>query len=67
MLVGIELDEPRAGMAVKVAQASGFIINAANPTTIRLAPPLILTGEQADAFTAALPGIISRSYSEGEL
>ena len=67
LLVGIEIDEPRAGMAVKVAQASGFIINAANPTTIRIAPPLILTGEQADAFTAALPGIISRSYNEGEL
>jgi acetylornithine aminotransferase len=28
------------------------------PTTIRLAPPLILTAEQADAFAAALPAIL---------
>lgn len=67
LLIGIELDEPRAGMAVKVAQEHGFIINAANPNTIRLAPPLILTGEQADTFTEALPGIIAKSYSEGDL
>ena len=33
-------------------------MNAVRPTTIRLAPPLILTDEQADSFTAALPSLL---------
>ena len=30
------------------------------PEVLRLAPPLILTTEQADSFVAALPGILRR-------
>lgn len=43
---------------VTAALDAGFIINSPGPRTIRLAPPLILTTEQADRFLAALPGII---------
>jgi acetylornithine aminotransferase len=32
-----------------------------SPTAIRLAPPLILTAEQADAFVEALPAAIDRA------
>ena len=33
---------------------AGFLVNPVQPDVIRLAPPLILTAEQADAFLAAL-------------
>ena len=37
---------------------AGFIVNSPGPRTIRLAPPLILTTEQADLFLAALPALL---------
>ena len=46
---------PAAALA---AREAGFIINAPAPDVLRLAPPLILTQEQADSFVAALPGIL---------
>ena len=52
---------PRAGDAAEVAAAAqdaGFIVNAPTPTAIRLAPPLVLTEDDADAFLAAWPGIL---------
>ncbi len=39
-------------------RAAGFLVNAVQPNAIRLAPPLVLTVEQADLFLAALPGIL---------
>lgn len=58
LLIGIELKEPIAQAAVEWAQQLGFIINAANPSTIRLAPPLIITKTEASRFTKALPAIL---------
>ncbi|MDO5034226.1 MAG: acetylornithine transaminase [Actinomycetaceae bacterium] len=66
LLIGIELDQPLAAKALKVALQEGFIVNAANPSTIRLAPPLIITAEQAGEFTDALWGILAKTYEEGE-
>jgi acetylornithine aminotransferase len=40
------------------ARAAGFLINAAAPDVIRLAPPLIITEHQINAFVTALPGIL---------
>ena len=40
------------------ARQAGFLVNAVQPDAIRVAPPLILSADQADAFTAALPGIL---------
>ena len=40
------------------ARDAGFIVNPVAPDALRLAPPLILTQEQADTFVAALPGIL---------
>ena len=37
---------------------AGFIVNSPGPRTIRLAPPLILTAEQADSFIQALPTLL---------
>lgn len=58
LLLGIQLDADIAADVVTAARGRGFIINAANPSTIRLAPPYILTAAQADSFTQALPGLL---------
>ncbi len=58
LLIGIGLAEPVAGDLVRAALAAGLIINAPNPHTIRLAPPLTIgDAEQRDfdeRFRAAL-------------
>jgi acetylornithine/N-succinyldiaminopimelate aminotransferase len=55
LLLGIVLNEPVAGDVAARLVHNGFITNAVQPDAIRLAPPLILTADQADAFLAALP------------
>jgi acetylornithine aminotransferase len=52
LLIGIGLTEPIAGRVVKEALALGLIVNAANDTSIRIAPPLIVTDAEIDEFTA---------------
>ncbi|GAA1823153.1 acetylornithine transaminase [Luedemannella flava] len=58
LLLGIVLREPVAPAVVAALAAAGFLANAAQPDVIRLAPPLIITAEQADAFLAALPAAL---------
>ena len=57
--VGIALAEPLAAAAEQAARDAGFLVNAAAPDVLRLAPPLVVTGEQLDAFVSALPGVLS--------
>ena len=38
--------------------------NAVKPDALRLAPPLILTAEQASTFVAALPAALDLAQSE---
>ena len=48
-----------AAKAVETAaRDAGFLVNAAAPDVIRLAPPLVITDAQIDAFLAALPAIL---------
>ncbi|MCW2801184.1 MAG: acetylornithine transaminase [Aeromicrobium sp.] len=47
LLVGIVLSEPVAADIAKSALAAGLIINAPTPDRIRLAPPLVLTEDEA--------------------
>jgi acetylornithine aminotransferase len=54
----LELSEARAPQAELAAREAGFLVNAVRPTTIRLAPPLVLTADEADEFSAALPAIL---------
>ena len=56
--LGIELTEPVAGAAEAAAREDGFLVNAPAPDVLRLAPPLVLTANQVDAFVAALPGVL---------
>jgi acetylornithine aminotransferase len=58
LLWGVVLSAPRAKAAEAAARDAGFLINAAAPDVIRLAPPLIITEAQIDEFVGALPGIL---------
>jgi acetylornithine/N-succinyldiaminopimelate aminotransferase len=42
----------------------GFIINNPTPHRIRLAPPLVLTDDDATAFLAAWPAILDEAMGE---
>lgn len=50
LLIGIELVEPIAKQVATALLDAGVIVNAANPTAIRIAPPLIVTTVQIDKF-----------------
>lgn len=52
LLLGVALREPRAGELTAAALAEGLIVNAANPSTIRLAPPLNIDSADIAEFTA---------------
>ena len=59
LLLGIVLRAPAAASLAGVLRDAGFLTNPAQPDVLRLAPPLILTAEQADAFLAALPAALA--------
>ncbi|MBB0243339.1 acetylornithine transaminase [Streptomyces alkaliphilus] len=58
LLLGIVLRHPVAAKAQERAREAGFLINAVAPDVIRLAPPLVVTDDEIDALTAALPAIL---------
>lgn len=61
LLCGVVLTAPRAKDAEAAAREAGFLVNAAAPDVIRLAPPLIITEAQLDGFVTALPGILDEA------
>ncbi|MFJ2402702.1 acetylornithine transaminase [Streptomyces xanthochromogenes] len=62
LLLGIALGEPVAARVQRAAQDAGFLVNAAGPGVVRLAPALNVPEERADALVAALPAILDASY-----
>ncbi len=56
--LGIVLAAPVAAAAEAAAREAGFLVNAAAPDVLRLAPPLVVTRAQLDAFADALPGVL---------
>jgi len=61
LLIGVDLDDGSGSPArqlMQAAQAAGFIVNDCTPTRVRLAPPLVLTSDQADTWLAALPRLL---------
>ncbi|MER7890186.1 acetylornithine transaminase [Micromonospora sp. NPDC094482] len=58
LLLGVVLTEPVAPALGEALRAAGFLVNPVQPGVLRLAPPLILTAEQVDAFLAALPAAL---------
>jgi len=58
LLRGIVLTAPVGKAVETAARDAGFLVNAATPEVIRLAPPLVITEPQIDSFVNALPGIL---------
>jgi acetylornithine aminotransferase len=58
LLLGVVLTAPVAGALNRALAGAGFLTNAVQPDVLRLAPPLIITPEQADALVAALPAAL---------
>jgi acetylornithine aminotransferase len=58
LLLGIRLTAPVAGAVAGALREAGFLVNPVQPGVLRLAPPLVLTAAQADAFLAALPAAL---------
>ncbi|MFT3662146.1 MAG: acetylornithine transaminase [Gordonia sp. (in: high G+C Gram-positive bacteria)] len=61
LLLGIVLTEPISAAVDLAARDHGYLINAPAPDVLRLAPPLILSAEQAADFVSALPAILDRA------
>ncbi|VXB69749.1 N-acetylornithine aminotransferase [Arthrobacter sp. 9V] len=64
LLIGFDVNADVAPAMVSAALDAGFIINSPGPRTIRLAPPLILTIDQADRFLEALPALIATATAQ---
>ncbi|BCI53604.1 acetylornithine aminotransferase [Mycolicibacterium litorale] len=58
LLIGIVLRAAAAKTAEAAARDAGFLVNAAAPDVIRLAPPLVVTDAQIESFLGALPGVL---------
>ena len=58
LLRGVVLTAQKAKAVETAAREAGYLVNAAAPDVVRLAPPLIITDAQMDAFVSALPGIL---------
>ncbi len=58
LLCGIVLTTSAAKQVEASARSAGFLVNAAAPDVVRLAPALIITEHQLDTFVTALPGIL---------
>ncbi len=58
LLLAVELDGAIASAAAAAALEAGYLVNAVAPDALRLAPPLVVTDDQVDAFVADLPAIL---------
>jgi acetylornithine/N-succinyldiaminopimelate aminotransferase len=58
LLLAIELTTPVATQAAAAALDAGFIVNPVSSDALRLAPPLVLSGDQVESFVGALPSIL---------
>ncbi|NGM11196.1 acetylornithine transaminase [Verrucosispora sioxanthis] len=61
LLLGVTLTAPVSAALAGALREAGFLVNPIQPDVIRLAPPLILTAAQVDAFLAALPAALVAS------
>jgi acetylornithine aminotransferase len=64
LLLGVVLRADFAKQAEAAARDAGFLINAPDANILRLAPPLILTDDQAQSFIDALPAILDTAQGE---
>ncbi|KUI34141.1 acetylornithine aminotransferase [Mycobacterium sp. IS-1590] len=60
LLLGVVLTAQVAKAVEVAARDAGFLVNAAAPDVIRLAPPLVITEAQVDEFLTALPAVLDK-------
>ncbi len=58
LLLGLRLTRPVAPEVADQAAEAGYLVNPVQPDCVRLAPPLVLTHEDAHRFLDALPGVL---------
>jgi acetylornithine/N-succinyldiaminopimelate aminotransferase len=61
LLCGVVLKAEVAKSAEAAARDAGFLVNAAAPDVIRLAPPLVITERQIGDFLTALPSVLDKA------
>lgn len=64
LLLGVVLTSPLAKAVETAAREAGYLVGATAADVVRLAPPLILTEEQAATFVADLPAILDAARKE---
>ena len=64
LLIGLEFEDAIAPDIVSAGRGAGFVLNATSPTTLRLAPPLVLSAAEAATFTDALPALVRVARGE---
>ena len=57
LLIAVELTAPVAARVAQLALAAGFVVNPCTPTTIRLAPPYVLSRDEAQTFVDFVAGL----------
>ena len=61
------VDDGTAPAIEQAAREAGFIVNAAAPDAVRLAPPLVLSESEAKSFTASLPSILDSAAAAAKV
>lgn len=64
LLRGVVLTAGKAKQVEEAAREAGYLVNAAAPNVVRLAPPLIISEAQLDAFLTALPAVLDRGAAQ---
>jgi acetylornithine aminotransferase len=65
-LLGVVLTADVAAALEAQLRSVGFLTNAVAPGVLRLAPPLVLTDAQIDAFVAALPTALDAALEDAQ-
>jgi acetylornithine/N-succinyldiaminopimelate aminotransferase len=66
LLLGIALKQPVSAAVAQAVQDAGYLVNPVASDTIRLAPPLVLDGDQAEGFLAALPNALDSTTKDSD-
>ncbi|EHR62243.1 acetylornithine transaminase [Saccharomonospora cyanea] len=66
LLLGVVLNSAVSAGVAAAAQRAGFLVNPVQPDVVRLAPPLVVSQEQADALLAALPAAFDAATSKDD-
>jgi len=61
LLIGIELESLKASDVSDAMREAGVLVNAANSTTIRIAPALVVTDAQITKFISIFRKVVSHA------